>query len=255
MMESTLDRQTQPGTATAWRRRALCVAAAVVFGPFAPAHADVMYNTFGPGDSYNTTNFWENGPFGTLGGFTAMPFELDPGEFTDIAITLPVAQSVNGDPGEFMFQVRIYADDGVPTNAAKYPGETTPGTLIASIDGVASDLPAVQPGGVALTTFDFGSLTLDGNARYWVAIEPTMDSALLFSYISWYINDLGVDGYKAQRSALFPYNDFPDDWGLLGPGEGGAHGAMRISGTLVPAPSCLTLLLVSAFATRRHRRA
>ena len=229
------------------RNTYLQVALGAIVLCLAPAtKAEVLYNTFGPGDSYLTYTFDVVGDPSGYGPivYPGVRFGVGSGNYGNISVTLPLELWNIPSPEDFPFQVNLYANDGTPEpiSGDLYPGEYCPGTLLASIDALASDVQSNGP-----TTFSFDAATLAGDTDYWITLASPLE---LVGAIKWYLNDREVLGFTAQRVGMMP--SFPDEWVLVYSQEAPVP-AMRVEGTLVPEPSSLALFLLGIAGALRKR--
>lgn len=187
------------------------------------ASADVLFNTFGTGDSYNTgsgATISAGSPIGTDWdqgfGFTVSggDFFLDSLEFAmgfvagTNSVTITVYDSMGGVPGSELESV-----------------------VVSDFGSFGSSNP------VSTANFSGTTVLEDGSEYFFVA------SSFADSWLAWNVNDQGFTG-RVNRSDL-------GQWQV----SGGTAVAARVNGSAVPAPGALALLGLAGLASRRRRRA
>lgn len=194
-----------------------------------PAHGDVLYDNYGPGNSYSIGSGWAfGGPFSGVHFDTAMaftasnPYLLTAGEFA-----VSAAYDL-GSPRPSTFSIIIRADeDGLPGAVL----EDVTLTQQLGPSGVFSPPVMVNFAGTTL---------LNAGVQYWIHMSANEPHRLV-----WKANNTGDLGLRAFQVNGGPWNA----------GNGNeAIGAFRLHGTLVPGPSVIGLLGVCACAGRRRRR-
>ncbi len=183
----------------------------------------VLYDNFGAGDGYN------NDVGGTIGFDTNVEqgqgFSISGGDF----FLDSVAAAIGYIEGTNEVTLTLFDDDG-----------GAPGLALESV--TLFDMP---PGGgieepPSLFTFS-GTTTLTEGVTYWLIASGVNDfSALLL----WNFNSTGALLDRASRDDGGPWLITPDATAL----------AMRINGSLVPAPGALALLGLAGLTARRRRR-
>jgi MYXO-CTERM domain-containing protein len=188
------------------------------------ASGEVLYNNFGPGNSYEYTivSTISNWPGDTHQ--RAMPFTVVGGDFyldtIEMAIGMDIAM-----PSQNQVFIEIHADDsGVPNL-----------TPLASVlvDGQMGFCGFLNPPVVAQFS---GTLTLHEGVQYWVAARATENS-----FLGWAANSIGDVGLKASR-----HNGEPWQTGS------GTRSAYRVNGTPVPGPGVAALLGLGLLTSRRR---
>jgi hypothetical protein len=230
---------------------ALLMAGVAALAGAEAATADVLYDTFGPNGEFNPDNRWISGFQGNYETWNAMPFEIGAGTFNNVSITVPLTWQNSSNPESFSFQLKLYADDGMNQNVFGDPVEGGPGTLIESPNGTAADLPQWLPDQLTFptTTFEFENAVLQGNTKYWLALEAERppDGA-----INWHQNTIDHQDFISQRT-VDNFGSFPDLWSVFH--FENVTGAMRIDATNIPAPGAVVpLIAAGALAGRRRRR-
>jgi len=198
----------------------------------APASADVLYDNFGPGDTYDLSIGWTLSYGGPLGGDAyedAVAFTVTGGDyFFDSAQV-----AVNHFFGPDIVHFNLHADGG-----------GVPGTVLDSTSASGVITPGTQSS--PMTANFGGDVILQDGQTYWLALRTEETDALL----SWALNVVDDFGLRAWQVNNGPWNP------VLGtPGTDSERGVFRINGTLVPAPGMLALLGVAGLARRRRGRA
>lgn len=206
------------------KRHTLITAGALALSLTSASMGDVIFNNFGPGNSYDISTGW------TLSDGAPVNVDWDQGDaFTvsggnyfldhiDLAISLVAGQN------------RIFID--VYTSIGGLPGVLIDSAVIEDQMGTfGDDNPLI----VAL--FD-GSTVLNDGEQYFVTASTDSNS-----WAAWNLNSVGDVGLHTFRKNL-------GDWAA---GDN-VRGAFRVKGTLVPAPGVLALLGVAGLAARRRRR-
>ncbi len=186
------------------------------------AAADIIYDNFGPEDSFDSTVSVSVGGFS---GFQfAFRFTVTGGDFALTSLTAPIG-FVNG-TNEVL--LTIYSDFFTPFTTL----ETSTGS-------------GFQDTGTPITPTEFGfsgSTILRDGEQYWVGFEP---NDLFDDTLSWFLND--------QEDFLLRSERFPGgSWAVP---SASRSGAMRIEGNLVPAPAPIAVFGfgLSAILFRRQR--
>ncbi|MBE0565672.1 MAG: hypothetical protein IH621_06945 [Krumholzibacteria bacterium] len=136
--------------------RTLLTVLAITALTVAAANADVLFDNFGPGDTFSTTSGH------TIGGFIdqhkAVGLTIPAGEPVVLnSVTVPVFQNYGGAGGPWGFiRAYVYPDEfGVPS---RYP-----------LEFVAH--PSTQAGNVVITIPFSGTTILEPGATYWFALN------------------------------------------------------------------------------------
>jgi hypothetical protein len=183
---------------------------ALLLVPGAPVRADVIFNNFGVGNSYNTSVAWIIGQFpGT--GITweqGDSFHVSGGTFRlstiDLALNLLI--------GPNAVDVHLRADDN-----------GRPGAVLESFH-LTDLLPLGLPNPPVVATSLLHPL-LENNATYWLTA-----SASALTDVGWNLNSTGDIGAHALSQNGAPFTVIND-----------VHGAFRVNGDLVPEPGTLAL--------------
>ena len=192
-----------------------------------PAQAAVIFNNFGPGDTFQATGRIVQGPaVGTIG-------DVD-----------QAASFMTGANPTFLTSISLGMGVSGPPNVGTGPLDVI---LAADAGGVPGSDPAnathqhKRLGDQVVTVVDDGSQMLDPNTQYWVIAdgEGEFDGA-------WRFNSIGDIGDTAGRSDGFPWNLRPMD----------DHYALRVEGRVVPEPAAAGLLMlgISGVLLRLRRR-
>lgn len=197
----------------------------------ATANADVLFNNFGSGDSYQLDRGWTMSYGGPLGGDvfeSAMPFTITGGDYYLDSANVAVLHNWGPD--------LVYADIRKNQGGA-------PGAILESTSGTGVTTPFVWSPPMELTFS--GTLRLEEGRTYWLALKTPEEDALT----SWAFNDINQYGTYSQRLNGGPWNVYE---GV--PGTDSQQGVYRINGTPAPAPAALALLGIAAIASPRRRR-
>ncbi len=195
------------------------------------AHAQtVLFDNYGPGDTYRTDmgmTLGEGGPVGGPKHEAAVPFTVTGGDFYFNTAEFSVILNW----GEDIVFVDLRADD----NGA--PGQILQSTTAS---GVADPFELAPP-----MIADFGGSTiLEDGATYWIAMSAQGPDALL----SW-AHALEDWGHRAWR---LDGGDWQTGFGT--PGLDDQRGVLRITGTLVPTPGAAAVFAMAALAGAARRR-
>jgi hypothetical protein len=184
--------------------------AALVFtalaGTIIPAPAQVVvYNSFGPGNTYDSGIVWGVSGASTSGGYRGQAEFFTPGISGDLS-SVQLATYREGGSGLSNFYI------------AQDNGDGTPGTILESF---TSELNASG----LLTLNSTVKPLLQAGTEYWLCDEPTADN----SDNGWYENNQGVaNGFAYERS----------EWGWSAiPAPAPDSGVFRVSVNPVPEPS------------------
>jgi hypothetical protein len=188
-----------------------------------PTKAEVIFSNLGPADALGAPGGW------IVGG---------PGTGADSRIA---SLFTTGSSAWTLESVELALDDGEGPNDFSL-------SVMTDQDGLPGELLSVVPfSGVpanpTLVTVSIpGSLQLDANATYWIALSSNDSSSC-----GWLPN-LAQTGYAARYlsgPSFPPANWFEQDNGAP---------AMRVDGTAVPEPDCVAFLACSSLAAVRLRR-
>ena len=191
------------------------------------ANAAVIFDNFGPGDTFSVGGRVVQGPgVGTIGDVNqASSFTVGPANhlLTSVSLGISVMNPPQDGPGPI--DVVIAADAG------GVPG--------ASLRTLSTNVGAV--GDQVVTLPDDGTLELDANTTYWVIMDGEGD----FNG-SWRFNTTGDIGLTAGQTE-------PHPWNPRAPEE---RYALRVEGDVaVPEPTAgILALTVSAGCLTRRRR-
>jgi|SRR5580704_3625599 hypothetical protein len=196
------------------------VAVTVLFGVVGQAKADIIYNNFGPADTYNTEGGWTVGlaigqQYDTASQFTASITAA----VTQVDIGLSLTSGTNN----------VVADLMTNSNGA-------PGTVLESYDFV-NQMGPFGSQNPPLVANSISNLLLTAGTTYWLTVFP--DSRTANTVAAWNFNNQGVVGLVDQST----------DNGATWPptGGGGTLGAFEIFGNTpappTPEPATLTLMV------------
>ncbi len=211
--------------------KALCIIGGTLLALAAPTHADVIFDNFGPGDTYSLDMGWTLSYGGPLGGDhweQAAPFTVTGGDHYLDMIEIAILHNWGPD--------LIYADIRADDNGA--PGDT----ILETTTGSGMTPPFVWSPPMQLQFS--GNLVLEDGQQYWLALRPEMTDVL----ISWAFNETDDFGLRAWRFNLGPWETAYGD-----PGTDSERGVYRVHATPVPAPSSLALVGVAALCACRRR--
>ena len=184
------------------------------------ATADIIYDNFGPDDSFNTE---VGSPVGGFGSFIAYAFTVTGGDYALTNLVAPIGFI----DGTNKVLLTIYSDF------------FTPFTLLETSEGSGFQDVGTP---ISPSVFAFsGDTDLKEGERYWVSFEPKDISN---DRLTWFVNDQGAN---LPRSVRFPGGS----WNV--PIDRQA-GAMRVEGVLVPAPSPAAAICIGMSATLMRRR-
>jgi hypothetical protein len=181
-------------------------ALAVLVGANPSARADVIYDNFGPGDTYTTTTGWTIGtppgnPFWEQGD----PFTVS-GSYTLTQITVAAGYVL----GPNVYVVWLMDDAG-----------GVPGNIIEEFD--FSDLGSFGSNNAPLVGVSALNPTLEDGNQYWLVASTSGDT-----WSAWNWNSTGDTGDHAFRTD-------GGDWSV----STNTRGAFRVEGDLIAGPSTL----------------
>ncbi len=185
----------------------------------------VVYDSFGPGNSYNSGVVWAVSGDSTSGGYRGQAEFFVPGISGNLAGVQLATYHVSGST---LSNFYIAQDDG----------NGIPGVVLEAYLNV----PNVNG------TMSIGSLThplLQASQKYWLCDEPATSDA----YNGWYQNSQNViNGFAFERAEW--------SWSSVDAAYSPPSGVFRVTVTPVPEPSSigLTLLSLCLLAGRRLRR-
>lgn len=198
---------------------ALALASTLALGA-ASAHADVIFNNFGPGYSFPASGRVLQGPdVGTIGYIQqADQFTTDSRGYGVTQVTLGLYADAPGNS--------IVSNGPVNVEIASDAGGT-PGTILGSM--LSADVPAV---GLVTVTVDFGGVVaLQANTSYWIIADPRTGYSG-----SWESNLTSDMGLTAGRTV-------PGAWTANGTG---LRYALEVQGNAVAVPEPGSVALLGA---------
>ena len=189
----------------------------------ATASADVLFNNFGAGDSYNTGSGW------TISDGSPINTDWDQGDAFTVSGGNYFLDSIEAAIGLVLGQNRVFID--IYDDAGGQPGSVLESVTIEDQMGPFGSFNAPIVG-----NFSGSTLLMDG-MTYWAIASSDSNS-----WLAWNQNDQGDIGPHASSPDGAPWNVGPN-----------TRGAFRINGTL-PAPGALALLGLAGLAGTRRRR-
>jgi hypothetical protein len=190
--------------------------------------SEIIYSTFGPGQSYSQESGW---PVGTL------PFPFDETQKMETAVSFTPSQSYTFESIDVAALLDSFsASNQFSVSLARDSGSNLPGAILEafSFTGLA-DVPAVYSSSSVLHP------QLTAGERYWLVMSS---DNLLDIYLTWFEADPFLDGEIAYKNALYT------DW-VYGYD---AMPAFEVLGTTAVAePSSMLLLGFSLLALARAR--
>ena len=189
-----------------------------------PARGDVLFNNFGPSNSYQVTagyGFGGSSPnFEQAMAFTANNSYLLTGGDFGVSLSFGLNPST--------FEITVHTDEG-----------GLPGAVLEEVTVNTNLGPFGLQNPPVVVSF-LGTTLLNAGEQYWISM-----SAGEFPQAVWNRNNTGDLGPRA-----FAMNGGP--WTLFSNTD--TRGAFRLHGTLVPAPGAIGLLGLFACARRGRRR-
>jgi hypothetical protein len=172
----------------------------------------VIYNSFGPGNSYDSGVVWAVSGASESGGYRGQAEFFTP-SISGYLNTIELATyHVSGSPLSNFF-------------IAQDNGGGSPGTILETFSNVTN------PSGL-LTLHSTPGVLLQAGTEYWLADEP----ATATSYNGWYENSQNVaNGFAFERSEW--------SWAAIGP-PAPDSGVFEVTVTPVPEPSAAQLALI-----------
>lgn len=222
-------------TGEARSRRALAVTAfaamAAIGFAAAPARADVIYDTFLPGNTY------DNVFLSVLSGQPAAEYELassfdvGAGQYALTSIDFALLAVLGGGT---TIQVSIYDD------SAGAPGQLIESSAPAQVDAIWDPVTALLTEGDPFMTVNFsGNTLLSAGQSYWVGVSESDGTA-----VGWF-NSGGVSPTVVANYRLVGGDWISFQFGKL---------AMRVNGAAVPVPAGLWALGVGVIGLGSRRR-
>jgi hypothetical protein len=164
----------------------------------------VVFNSFGPGNTYNSGILWAVSGASTSAGYRGQAEFFTPGISGYLSSILLATGRVSGS----RYSNFYIAQDN---------GSGIPGTILESFT-------SVQNANGLLTLNSTVQPLLQAGTEYWLCDEPTADN----SYNGWYQNNQGyAPGFAFERS----------EWGWEAVSGPPNSGVFRVSVTPVPEPS------------------
>jgi hypothetical protein len=184
-----------------------------------PAQGGILFNNFGPGDSYNDGSGWiVSGPESVVGQYASAQafFPVITGTVTEVRFAADL-DALDGGLNRIVFNL-LSDDNGAP------------GAVLESYSFVDKMGFAGLPNPPLVVTSSSHPLLMAG-ARYWIVAAAGADT-----FAGWDFNDQGATGTIL----------YSDDGGANWHPDGPSHtlGAFAVLGTAVPEPSGLTLLML-----------
>jgi hypothetical protein len=183
-----------------------------------------VYNSFGPGNTYNSGIVWAVGGAAASGGYRGQAEYFVPGISGNLT-TIQLATLQLG--GSKLSNFFIAQDDG----------NGIPGTILESF-------LSVQNANGLMTINSATQPLLQAGQKYWLCDEPTADN----SYNGWYQNSQGVaNGFAFERSQW--------GWSFVG-APAPSSGVFSVAVAPVPEPSVAGLAVLGiGVLARRFRSA
>jgi len=138
-----------------------------------PAYADVLYSTFGHGQSFGNTG-WLVGSGASYNQQIAAPFTLS---FDAVLDSIDFAADYNSGPNQLTVNL-VYDDSGLPS--------TDPGKVIESLN-----FTNLSPAPTIYTANSLLNPLLKGSTQYWVVLKTDNTTTELW----WDSNNIGITGF------------------------------------------------------------
>jgi len=215
---------------------------------FPAVGATVVYDTFGPGDSYSPSPGYVffDGPPGTIRDFRVGNQFVPSSSGTLASVTLAAgiedSRFVQSPSNSLLVQLR--------TNEIQN-GQQQPGSFLASAL-VNGQMGVV---GSSIVTANFGgSIAIDAGTPYWIVALPNPSSPLSGG---WSTNSIGTTGWNGQylsQFAVFPPGSILSEWVT----SDSLQGAFRVEANLIPIPAAFwlfgfALLSLGSMGCRKRR--
>lgn len=207
------------------------VAATIFLVTSGAARADVLFNNFGPGDSYLGNTGWTVINGGPVGAHIeeASSFTVSGGDFFFTTAEFGAGHLF----GPNVLIVTLHDD------AAGVPGDPIESvTLVDQLLRFPNKPQTNYPPVVA--PFSGGTVLRDGST-YWLSMSTVTDTD---AWAAWNYNITGDLGLRAFR----------EDSGPWSPHTGDPRGVFRVNGAPVPSPATLALPVALALRAARRRR-
>ena len=191
-------------------------------GILASVHAQVtVYNSFGPGNSYDTSTSWVVQGASVSGGYHGQAQAFTPTVSGDLSSIELATQNFGGSDLSNFF-------------IAQDNGSGVPGTILESFNNTAN------PNGLLIINSIVDPF-LQAGTQYWLCDEP----ATATSDNAWYFNNQNQIGFANERSQ-WNWSAFPAPDSFQG-------GVFEITVTPVPEPSSLALVSLGGLLLVRRR--
>lgn len=207
-----------------YSRLVLAIGTVSLLGSSLVANGDIIFNNFGPGDSYDVSGRLLQGEsVGTIGN-------------VDQAVSFTVG-AISYD----LTSVSVAIGATAPPNIGTGPVDIILATDVGGLPGATLQLSPLNinvPGTQVWTAPFPGTLTLSANTTYWVIVDAktTFDGG-------WAFNSIGDIGPTAGRTNNNPWNLRPQD----------DRYATRVEGRPVPEPVSMALMSLGAIGLLRKR--
>jgi|SRR5688500_2086008 hypothetical protein len=197
------------------------------------AKAVVLFNNWGPNNTYNGNTGWTVNIGAALQAHLeqASVFTVTGGDYFLNTVDLAVGHLF----GPNVLFVRLHADDN------NKPGAVIAQTVVVDqMQPLPSDPKVNHPPVVA--TFP-GATLLEGGTNYWISLD--VDTSVTDAWLAWNYNITNDRALRADRTDGGPwvtYPQFPEP-----------RGTMRINATPVPEPTGVVLFAAVGMALARRR--
>lgn len=205
-------------------RHLLIAAVLLVAALGAQAQAVVIYDTFGPGTTYDSQNGWIVGHT-TDGANYASYSQFSPTLSGFLSTAMAPIRYEGGEVAPLRFEVR--------SNDAGHPGDLLALTLV----------DITEQGGVVSGSFLSGVL-LSSQSTYWFGMATTDPTTA----VVWNQNSVGVSGEHAFTGAIWQQ---PGEWLV----QNATLGAFQVVAIAIPEPSNALLLALGLILLGLRRRA